>query len=214
MHISDMASTTPSPASRILEIAATLPEGTPLSARSLLHLGSRVAIDQALSRLARSGALLRAGRGLYVRPVRARFGVRSPASATVLARLAEQTGEIIVSQGAAAANALGLTTQVPVREMYLTSGRTRKLQLGAQTIELRHAPRWQLAGHQAGEAVRALHWLGPIHGASGIARLAKNLRKPDVRELLSLRSRLPNWLAREVSALAEDVDGEIEGVEG
>jgi len=191
-----------SPANRILEIAATLPEGTPLSARSLLHLGSRVAIDQALSRLARSGALLRAGRGLYVRPVQTRFGVRAPAATAVLARLAEETGEIIVPHGAAAANALGLTTQVPVRELYLTSGRSQKLRLGAQTIELRHAPRWQLAGHRAGEAVRALHWLGPAHGASGVARLARSLRKPDVHQLLSLRSRLPNWLAREVSALA------------
>jgi hypothetical protein len=191
-----------SPASRILEIAASLPVGTSLSARSLLHLGSRVAIDQALSRLARSGALLRAGRGLYVRPVQTRFGVRSPAATAVLGRLAEQTGEVIVSHGAAAANALGLTTQVPVREIHLTSGRTRKLRLGAQTIELRHAPGWQLAGHQAGEVVRALHWLGPTRGAAGVTQLARNLRKADARELLSLRGRLPTWLAREVSALA------------
>ena len=173
-----------------------------MSARSLLHLGSRVAIDQALSRLARSGAILRAGRGLYVRPIKTRFGVRSPAAAAVLARLAEETGEAIVSHGAAAANALGLTTQVPVREIHLTSGRTRKLQLGAQTVELCHAPRWQLAGHQAGEVVRALHWLGPTRGAAGVTQLASDLRKADVRELLSLRGRLPTWLAREVSALA------------
>jgi hypothetical protein len=47
-----------------------------------------------------------------------------------------------------------------------------------------------------------MHWLGPTRCASGTARLARNLRKRDVRELLSLRSRLPTWLAREVSALA------------
>jgi hypothetical protein len=54
-------------------------------------------------------------------------------------------GETIVSNGAAAANALGLTTQVPVRSVYLTSGRSRKMHLGKQVVELRHAPRWQLA---------------------------------------------------------------------
>jgi hypothetical protein len=53
-------------------------------------------------------------------------------------------GEIVVGNGAAAANALGLTTQVPVREVFLTSGRSRKLKLGAQTVELQHAPPWQL----------------------------------------------------------------------
>ncbi len=59
--------------------------------------------------------------------------------------LAAQRGEVIVSSGAAAANSLGLTTQVPVRTVYLTSGRTRKMSLGKQIVELRHAPRWQLA---------------------------------------------------------------------
>ncbi len=108
-----MTSKALSSASSIIQIAANLPEGTPLSARGLLHLGSRVAIDQALSRLARDGAIFRVGRGLYVRPVKTRFGVRAPATTAVLARLADQTGEVIVSHGAAAANALGLTTQVP-----------------------------------------------------------------------------------------------------
>jgi hypothetical protein len=60
---------------------------------------------------------------------------------------------------------------MPMREMYFTSGPTRRLQLGAQIVELRHAPRWQLSGRQAGEAVGALHWLGRAHGASAIARL-------------------------------------------
>ena len=46
--------------------------------------------------------------------------------------------------GAAAANALGLTTQVPMRAVYLTSGPSRRLKLGAQMIEIRHAPIWQL----------------------------------------------------------------------
>jgi hypothetical protein len=45
---------------RVLEHAAGLPEGTPLAAKELLHLGSRAAVDQVLSRLVRRGILLRA----------------------------------------------------------------------------------------------------------------------------------------------------------
>jgi hypothetical protein len=61
-----------------------------------------------------------------------------------------------------------LTTQVPVRSVYLTSGRSRKMHLGKQVVELRHAPRWQLAlaNRPAGEAVRALAWLGPERAES------------------------------------------------
>ena len=48
---------------RIVEYAATLPEGAPLCPSALLHLGNRAAVDQALSRLAHRGELLRTARG-------------------------------------------------------------------------------------------------------------------------------------------------------
>ena len=143
---------------QILAHARRLPEATPIAAKAFLHLGNRAAVDQALSRLMCRGKLLRAGRGLYVRPIESRFGVRAPAVEQVVEAVAIQKGEVVAPSGAAAANALGLTTQVPVRSVYLTSGRSRKLTLGKQTVELRHAPRWQLAlaGRPAGEAIRAL----------------------------------------------------------
>src|SRR5271165_5950634 len=53
-------------ATRIMEHGNGLPEGTPVVAKELLHLGSRAAVDQALSRLVRRGTLMRAGRGIYV----------------------------------------------------------------------------------------------------------------------------------------------------
>ncbi len=52
---------------------------------------------------------------------------------------ATQRGETAVGHGASAANTLGLTTQVPVRQIFLTSGRSRKLKLGTQMIELQEA---------------------------------------------------------------------------
>jgi hypothetical protein len=105
-----------------------------LTAKELLHLGSRTAVDQLLSRLVQRGCLLRAGRGIYVRPIESRFGTRAPSAVKMTEGLANQRGEIIVSHGAAAANALGLTTQVPMRAVYLTSGPSRRLKLGAQMV--------------------------------------------------------------------------------
>jgi len=91
-------------------------------------------VDQALSRQVRRASLMRAGRGIYIRPVESRFGTRSPAASKVIEGIAAQRGESMVPHGAAAANELGLTTQVPVREVYLTSGPSRRLKLGAQVI--------------------------------------------------------------------------------
>ena len=117
-------------AKQFLEYAAGLPEGTPLVAKELLHLENRSAVDQVLSRLARRGALLRAGHGIYVLAVEGRFGVWDPSPAKMVDGLARQRGETIVSHGKAAANALGLTTQVPIRSVYLTSGPSRRLKMG------------------------------------------------------------------------------------
>jgi hypothetical protein len=193
-------------AQQIQEIAARLPEGVPLAAKELLHLGSRAAVDQALSRLVKRGALLRAGRGIYVVPVTSRFGSRAPSANKTIEGFAIQKGETIVPSGAASANALGLTTQVPMRAVYLTSGRSRSLKLGAQTVEIKHVPVWQLImpGKTAGDVVRALAWLGPQKAGEAVFKLSAKLPAKELAQVAGLRARLPTWLAKEVSSLVSN----------
>lgn len=182
----------------ILAFAERLPEGTPLCAKALLHLGKRAAVDQALSRLAERGLLIRASRGVYFRPVRSRFGTRAPSVERAIEALAHQRGEIIVPSGAAAANKLGLTTQIPVRPVFLTSGRTRTMTLGKQVVELRHAHPWQLAlaNRPAGAAIRALAWLGPENAQPALKALRRKLPNATFGELVATAPRLPTWLAQ------------------
>lgn len=189
---------------QILMHAKGLPEGTPVAAKSLLHLGNRAAVDQALSRLAERTQLIRVGRGVYLLPVTSRFGTRSPSVEQAVEALASQRGEVIVPSVATAANALGLTTQVPIRSIFLTSGRTRTMNLGEQVVELRHAPRWQLAlAHKpAGEAVRALAWLGPEKVETALKTLKRKLPPAAFNELVAAAPRLPTWLARSVGKAA------------
>ena len=183
--------------------ASDLPEGAVLHPKALLHLGSRAAVDQALSRLARSGRLLRVCQGVYARPVETRFGSRPPAVDKVIASLSMLWGETIIPSGGAEANALGLTTQVPVRSVYLTSGPSRRLTLGEVMVELRHAPRRQLvAPHRpAGAAVRALAWLGPEEVEMNLEIVERRLSGEDIEELAEARAVMPAWLAEPVSAL-------------
>ena len=196
----------PSSSEQIMAYAATLPEGSLLHPKMLLHLGTRAAIDQALSRLAKKGILMRICHGIYVLPLETRFGPVPPAIDILLASLSTLWGETIVPCGGSAANALGLTTQVPVRSVYLTSGPSRKLRLGNLTVELRHAPRWQLAAphRPAGEAVRALSWLGPDEVEAGLDVIGRRLSAEDLEELVALRAIMPNWIAEPASALVAD----------
>ncbi len=188
----------------VLNYIGKLPEGTPVAAKELLHLGGRAAVDQALSRLVRRGNLMRAARGLYIRPTTGRFGAHPPEASKVVEALAAQRGERVARHGAMAANELGLTTQIPMREVYLTSGKSRNLQLGAQLIELRHVPEWQLVlpGRPAGAAIRALAWLGPKRASAALRTLRQELPKSELQAIVGVRGRLPIWMAEEVSALA------------
>jgi Family of unknown function (DUF6088) len=187
-----------------LRLLAGRPEGTTVVAKELLHLGNRAAVDQALSRLARAGKLLRAGRGVYVLPIKSRFGERPPAPAKVVEAMAAARGETVAPHGAAAANALGLTTQVPAQEVYLTTGRSQHLKFGAQTVELRHAPAWQLLfpNRPAGEVLRALAWLGRERAEEGLRVLEQKLPRAEIDELLAMRRQMPAWMAQEVTRLS------------
>lgn len=184
----------------ILLHAQSLPEGGVVSPKEFLHLGSRAAVDQALSRLTKEGKLLRVARGSYVTPVSNRFGTRAPAPEKVVHALAAQSGEIMTPHGANAANALGLTQQVPIREVYLTSGRTRKLKLGRSEVMVKHAPLWMLAlgVGPAGSAVRALAWMGPTHVSESLAALRRTLPPSEWQTLASARAALPTWMARAI----------------
>ena len=188
---------------QIMDESLGRPEGTLLCPSALLHLGGRAAIDQALSRLARKGQLIRVCQGVYVKPIETRFGSRPPAAERVIEALANLWGETIVPSGGAAANLLGLTTQVPVRSIYLTSGPNRRLTLGEVTVELRHAPRWQLAAPQrlAGDVIRAMSWLGPNEVTANLKVIGQKLSPEDFRELEASRAVMPAWLAEPVSAM-------------
>jgi hypothetical protein len=74
---------------------------------------------------------------------------------------------------------------VPVREVYLTSGRSRRLTLGAQGIEFRHVPFWQLvlAGRPAGDAIRAIAWLGPDKAGEALRTLKKSWHRLTCKKL-------------------------------
>lgn len=187
---------------RIMEHATVFPEATPLCPAALLHLGNRAAVDQALSRLARSGHLMRICQGVYMRPIETRFGSRAPRVGKALAALSALWGETIVPCGGAAANCLGLTTQNPVRAVYLTSGPNRRLHFGAHTVELRHAPRWQLAAphRRAGDVIRALAWLGPEEVEDSLETVMPTLSEDDRDELAAARAVMPIWMAEPVSA--------------
>src|SRR6202161_4437498 len=152
--------------------------GSVFTPRQFAHLGTRAAVDQALSRRQRSGRIRRLTRGVYEFPkIHPRIGVLSPSPEGVAKAMAERTGSRITISGAKAANLLGLSTQVPMQNVFWTEGPSRTVRIGNQTVELKHvAPSKMIgAGTQAGVVIQAVRTLGKegVHGIS-IHSLAKH----------------------------------------
>ena len=187
-------------AENILSTAQTMPEGGLLSPKEFLHLGSRAAIDKTLSRLAQEEKLIRVSRGVYVAPHHGRFGSRPPSTESVVQAI-ENCGETVVASGAAEANSLGLTTQVPTREVFITSGVSRTLHLGNRCVELKHGNRWQLllGKRHAGKVIRALSWVGPEAAPEALKQLRSKMPESEWEAVRGARAMLPSWMAKVVS---------------
>lgn len=174
----------------------SLPEGGLVSADSFIHAGHRAAINKALARLCKTKRLLRIAPGIYTAPVMNRFGIRAPAPENIIHAWSALKGEVIVSHGAISANLLGLTTQVPIREIFLTAGRSKKLILGKSEVIIKHAPYWMmhLGTCPASDAVRAIAWMGQEHASKSLRLLYRILSISEWEKLEEARHLLPSWM--------------------
>lgn len=180
--------------------------GVVFTAKDLCDLGTRAALDQALARLSRSGQIRRIDRGLYDLPrIHPRIGPLWPSADTVARALARQTGSHLKVSGAFAANALGLSSQVPASALYLTDGPSRQVHVDKLAVVLRHASRVDmlLPDTLAGIVLTALRYLGRDGVSSGVlSHLSSTLGEVDKASLVEVRRALPAWLGSAVAQIA------------
>jgi hypothetical protein len=182
--------------------------GWVFSAADFRDLGSPTAIRLALMRHAKKGGIRKVGRGLYDRPRQlARLGrALPPIPENVVQAMQARDHSRVLPSGAHAANLLGLSTQVPIRAVYLTDGRALKVSLGQQQIVFKHAATRQMAtaGRISGTVIQALRWLGRDHIDPGvIATLRRRLSDEDKKQLLQDLRYAPAWIADIMRQVAE-----------
>lgn len=187
----------PSLPSVILAHAKSLKEGGVVAPKQFLHLGSRAAVDQAFSRLAKSGQLLRVARGTYASTKQLNAHNKAPSTKSVAYSVAAQGKHAIATSGAGAAKALGLIREVIAQDTYLTTGRSKQLSIGQQKVQLEHAPYWMfsLGSTPAGDAVRAMAWFGEARATKVAKKLFSRLPEREWEALASVRASLPSWMA-------------------
>jgi hypothetical protein len=172
--------------------------GSAFTPNAFLDLGSRDAVDKALSRLAAKGTIRRLARGLYDYPrEHPELGVLSPDIEKVAKALAGKDRIRLQPAGAYAANLLGLSEQVPAKVVFLTDGPSRTVEIGRQEIQLRRTtPRnMAMAGRLSGLLIQALRHLGKEHiTPARVAHLKRTLPAKERQCLLKDLPLAPTWM--------------------
>ena len=174
------------------------PNASVFAPRHFADIGKSDAIRKALSRLVKAGKIRRIRRGLYDLP-RAHpiTGRTAPNIMATVQALMDGSHAQWQFTGAYAANALGLSEQVPAKIIILTDGVPRNVSLGKLTLVFRRAaPRNLLGvGQRAGLVIQALRYLkGSADMPKHVDKLRKTLDVDTKKSLASLTPELVAWM--------------------
>ncbi|MFC7523131.1 DUF6088 family protein [Parapedobacter sp. GCM10030251] len=123
---------------RILEKIKSTRRGTLIFPEDFLNFGSSEAVRLALHRLEKDQAITRVAQGIYVRPkVNKYIGQVLPTLEEIATGIAKRDKIRTVPTGAYALNALGLSTQIPMKIVLLTDGSPREIKIGKRTIKFK-----------------------------------------------------------------------------
>jgi predicted transcriptional regulator of viral defense system len=126
-------------------------------------LGTPESCRKALEHLVKKGEIMRVSRGIYTIPQTSQYiGKVSPSVDTIIKAVMKKDNANIVPTGSFAKNMLGLSTQLPLKIVYLTEGRSRKLKIGNTTVILKNTSTKNTAikGKLSALAVQALKSIG------------------------------------------------------
>jgi len=170
-------------------------------------LGSRTAVALTIHRQKQAGTIRQLARGLYDNPKRdPQLGQLAPSTDAVAAALKGRDAIRLQPTGAHAANLLGLSTQVPMKLVFLTDGPNRLVHLGQQSIQLRHTtPRnMATAGRVSGLVIQAFRHLGKAQvNDSLLEMLRPRLTDADKVQLLQDLAFAPAWMTPWLQRLAK-----------
>jgi len=137
--------------------------GTLFFSDNFSSIGNTETIRRTLNRLVEAGEIDRVASGIFVRPqIDKIIGKITPKIEDIVDAIARRDKAKIVPTGAYALNRLGLSTQVPMKIVYLTDGSARNIKIGNYTISfIRTSPKNVAAiGKISRLAIQALKSIG------------------------------------------------------
>ena len=185
---------------KILTQIKSLPTGAILFPGDFSELGSSEAVRLSLFRLEKEGIITRVAQGIYTRTKESTLiGRILPTAEEVAEAIANRDRIRTVPTGSYALNALGLSTQVPMKIVLLTDGSPREIKVGKRTIKFKKTTPKVLSakGKISRLAIQALKEIGNGKVTKEEEnKLIELLRKEDVKELKHDIALAPVWIQK------------------
>ncbi|MBP3944519.1 hypothetical protein J5U18_13330 [Sphingobacteriaceae bacterium WQ 2009] len=100
--------------------------------------GSSENIRKVLSRLEQDGVVIRLAQGIYLKPKKdPLLGIIYPTTEEIAKQIVQRDKARIAPTGVMALFLLGLTTQIPLKAVYLTDGSQREIKIGKRSIKFK-----------------------------------------------------------------------------
>ncbi len=178
----------------------TLKSGVILFTEDFQEYGNPGAVKVALHRFVKKGLIAAIARGIYAKPTFSKLLNQDvlPSAEEVAIAIAKRDKARLLPTGAYALNALGLSTQVPLRIVYLTDGSPRTIKIGNRTIQFKKTTPKNLAlkGKISKLVVQALKEIGKDKATSHeLEKIQNLLLKEDKQDLKHDIALAPQWIA-------------------
>lgn len=162
--------------------------------------GTADAVKVALHRLVKRNVLRRIARGIYAKPYYSELIEKevTPGAEEIAKAIALRDKARIIPTGVYALNALGLSTQVPMKLVYLTDAAPRKMRIGKATILFKRTTAKNLSylSELSMLVVQALKELGNGKVTEDEKnKIIRLLKKVDYNQLKHDIGIAPQWIA-------------------
>ena len=167
-------------------------------------------IGDLLAAYMKEGKLVRLANGVYLKTAVTRFGPVYPSPTEIAEAIARRDHAQVLMSGLAAENYFGLSTQVPMKVVFLTSGSARKLTVGNTEIEFkRGVPRnFAFKDRTMATLCLALKSIGNGHVTEAQRAVLKRflseyMKEHAVNEDIKL---MPQWIQRLLNEIIKEVE--------
>jgi len=176
------------------------PKGSVLFVDDFLDFGNPESVKKALLRLKEKEILVRLAHGIYLYPeIDKELGVLFPSTEDIAKAIARRDKARIVPTGVQALKKLGLSTQIPMKIVYLNDGASRSIKVGKRTITFINASPKNLIvqGEISSLVIQALKTIGQSKVDDETILKIETLLKKEKRENITNDAKLaPAWIKK------------------